>query len=146
MAFLRTETAVRDVVALAKRGRRGLEVRVKAEPVRWLHHDGRAPMGAAGRSIVERCRHEPLGTGVITTALKKNRARPESLAAAVAAMTTLNQAAATALQEVGAKLTDSPGGGSILGATRLMKVATRLYSRAFLCALLTLPAVGWSQA
>jgi selenide,water dikinase len=43
---------------------------------------------------------KPLGTGVITTALKKNRATPESLAAAVAAMTTLNRAAAAALQEV----------------------------------------------
>jgi selenide, water dikinase len=43
---------------------------------------------------------KPLGTGVITTALKKNRATSESLAAAVAAMTTLNGAAAAALQEV----------------------------------------------
>ncbi len=43
---------------------------------------------------------KPLGTGVITTALKKERATPESLAAAVAAMTTLNRAAAEALHEV----------------------------------------------
>ncbi|MFI5056735.1 MAG: selenide, water dikinase SelD [Candidatus Acidiferrales bacterium] len=43
---------------------------------------------------------KPLGTGVITTALKKDRATPESLAAAVAAMTTLNRAAASALQEL----------------------------------------------
>jgi selenide, water dikinase len=43
---------------------------------------------------------KPLGTGVITTALKKDRATPESLAAAVAAMTTLNGAAAKALHEV----------------------------------------------
>src|SRR5712692_8131646 len=34
---------------------------------------------------------KPLGTGVITTALKKDRAQPESLAAAVAAMTTANR-------------------------------------------------------
>jgi hypothetical protein len=33
-----------------------------------------------------------------------------------------------------------------LGATRLMKVATRLYSRAFLCALLTLPAMSWAAS
>ena len=39
---------------------------------------------------------KPLGTGVITTALKKDRATPESLAAAVAAMTTLNRDAAAA--------------------------------------------------
>jgi selenide,water dikinase len=42
---------------------------------------------------------KPLGTGVITTALKKNSASPQSLAAAVRAMTTLNRAASQALQE-----------------------------------------------
>ena len=43
---------------------------------------------------------KPLGTGVITTALKKDRATPESLAAAVVAMTTLNRDASLALQEL----------------------------------------------
>src|SRR5262249_48115845 len=43
---------------------------------------------------------KPLGTGVITTALKKDQASPESLAAAIRAMTTLNAAAAAALHEV----------------------------------------------
>src|SRR5882672_11173816 len=43
---------------------------------------------------------KPLGTGVITTALKKERASEQSLAAAVKAMTTLNVAAAEALHEV----------------------------------------------
>jgi selenide,water dikinase len=43
---------------------------------------------------------KPLGTGVITTALKKDRATNESVAAVVAAMTTLNRAAAEALQEI----------------------------------------------
>jgi selenide,water dikinase len=43
---------------------------------------------------------KPLGTGVITTALKKDRATPESLAAATSAMTTLNRTAAEALREV----------------------------------------------
>jgi selenide, water dikinase len=46
---------------------------------------------------------KPLGTGVITTALKKDRASAESLAAAIAAMSTLNAAAATALQEIDEK-------------------------------------------
>jgi selenide,water dikinase len=46
---------------------------------------------------------KPLGTGVITTALKKDRATPESLAAVVAAMTTLNRDAALALQEIDEK-------------------------------------------
>jgi selenide,water dikinase len=43
---------------------------------------------------------KPLGTGVITTALKKARATDESVAAVVTAMTTLNRDAALALQEV----------------------------------------------
>jgi len=42
---------------------------------------------------------KPLGTGVITTALKKDKATTESMAAAVTAMTTLNRDAAAALQE-----------------------------------------------
>jgi len=42
---------------------------------------------------------KPLGTGVITTALKKDRASAESIAAVTAAMTTLNRAAAEALHE-----------------------------------------------
>ena len=71
---------------------------------------------------------KPLGTGVITTALKKDRATPESLAAAVAAMTTLNRDAAAALLEIdekaaGAKpihaVTDVTG-FSLLGHAREM--------------------------
>jgi selenide, water dikinase len=42
---------------------------------------------------------KPLGTGVITTALKKNAAGDEALAAATNAMTTLNRTASLALQE-----------------------------------------------
>lgn len=44
---------------------------------------------------------KPIGTGVITTALKKNQASSQSLAAAVKAMTTLNRAAAAGLAELG---------------------------------------------
>lgn len=43
---------------------------------------------------------KPLGTGVITTALKKDKATPQSLEAAVAAMTTLNRTAAAAFMEL----------------------------------------------
>jgi len=50
---------------------------------------------------------KPLGTGVITTALKKDCASAESLAAAVAAMTTLNREAAAALREVEDRATSS---------------------------------------
>src|SRR5260221_10899171 len=51
---------------------------------------------------------KPLGTGVITTALKKERATDESLAAAVLAMTTLNASGAAALQEVDEKSAGAP--------------------------------------
>jgi selenide,water dikinase len=46
---------------------------------------------------------KPLGTGVITTALKKDKATPQSLDAAVSAMTTLNRASAIALTELAEK-------------------------------------------
>jgi selenide, water dikinase len=42
---------------------------------------------------------KPIGTGVITTALKKSQASTQSLTAAVNAMTTLNRAAAAGLSE-----------------------------------------------
>jgi selenide, water dikinase len=73
---------------------------------------------------------KPLGTGVITTALKKDRAKPESLAAAVTAMTTLNRAAAAALHEIDEKaaglkpihaVTDVTG-FSLLGHAREMSL------------------------
>ena len=71
---------------------------------------------------------KPLGTGVITTALKKDRATDESLAAAVLAMTTLNGSAAAALQKVDAKSASEPvihavtdvTGFSLLGHAREM--------------------------
>jgi selenide, water dikinase len=42
---------------------------------------------------------KPIGTGVITTALKQNAASPQSLAAATTAMTTLNRDASLALKK-----------------------------------------------
>jgi selenide,water dikinase len=85
---------------------------------------------------------KPLGTGVITTALKKDRATPESLAAAVAAMTTLNRDAAAALIELDEKtagatpihaVTDVTG-FSLLGHAREMALgdpARRIESVSF---------------
>jgi len=71
---------------------------------------------------------KPLGTGVITTALKKDRATDESLAAAVRAMTTLNRDAAAALQEIDEQPDSAPSvhavtdvtGFSLLGHAREM--------------------------
>ena len=71
---------------------------------------------------------KPLGTGVITTALKKDQATEASLRAAVLAMTTLNSAAAAALQEIDAPPAGAPRvhavtdvtGFSLLGHAREM--------------------------
>lgn len=57
---------------------------------------------------------KPLGTGIITTALKKDRATPEALAAAVASMTTLNRDAAEALRQL---LASADGESPIHAAT-----------------------------
>ena len=70
---------------------------------------------------------KPIGTGVISTALKKDRASKESLDAAIASMSQLNRAAADALHEVETKLgpkvihavTDVTGFG-LLGHAREM--------------------------
>src|SRR3989442_9093675 len=51
---------------------------------------------------------KPLGTGVITTALKKDRAREDSVAAAVEAMCTLNRGAAGGLYGEGGKSSGEP--------------------------------------
>src|ERR1700676_3157777 len=49
---------------------------------------------------------KPIGTGVITTALKKNQASSQSLTAAVNAMTTLNGAAAAGFAELNENSSD----------------------------------------
>ena len=69
-----------------------------------------------------------LGTGVISTAIKKEKASADSIAAAIRSMTTLNRAAAEALQEIEAQpqwenaihaVTDVTGFG-LLGHAREM--------------------------
>jgi selenide, water dikinase len=74
---------------------------------------------------------KPLGTGVISTALKQNRATQESIHAATRSMTTLNRVAAEALHSVEAKFntpvvhaaTDVTGFG-LLGHAREMAVGS----------------------
>ena len=71
---------------------------------------------------------KPLGTGVISTAIKKEQANADSIAAAIRSMTTLNRAAAEALHEIEAQqrcenaihaVTDVTGFG-LLGHAREM--------------------------
>lgn len=54
---------------------------------------------------------KPIGTGVISTALKKDKAPAQSVAAATASMSRLNRDAAEALAEVVGALLAAPAGG-----------------------------------
>jgi selenide, water dikinase len=66
---------------------------------------------------------KPLGTGVITTALKKDRATPQSLDAAVGAMTTLNREAAAAFTELVGSAVDG-----VTGTTATPEIATPIHA------------------
>jgi selenide,water dikinase len=81
-----------------------------------------------------------LGTGVISTAIKKGTAKPEWIAAAIASMTTLNKAASEVLCGAGAParekafevhaLTDVTGFG-LIGHAREMALASKVCLRFF---------------
>ncbi len=67
---------------------------------------------------------KPIGTGVISTALKHDAAPPEALAAAVASMRTLNRAAAEAASRLGAHAMTDVTGYGLLGHLREMMQAS----------------------
>ena len=58
---------------------------------------------------------KPLGTGLISTAIKRDRATSEQIEAAIAVMTTLNRAAAEAAMEVGVRAATDVTGFGLLG-------------------------------
>jgi len=78
---------------------------------------------------------KPLGTGIISTAIKRQKASSRAIATAVETMATLNRVAAEVVQEVGGvhAMTDVTGFG-LLGHLREMtagsKVRARLRARA----------------
>ncbi len=67
---------------------------------------------------------KPLGTGVITTAHKRGAVRPEDLAGAVAAMTTLNREASRAAVSAGARAATDITGFGLLGHAWEMAAAS----------------------
>jgi selenide,water dikinase len=69
--------------------------------VTGLVHPGRIWTNAGARAGDVLLLTKALGTGVVTTAVKYERATPAAVAAAVAAMTTLNRDAALVLRELG---------------------------------------------
>lgn len=85
---------------------------------------------------------KPLGTGVVTTAHKREAARPDDLAAAIASMTTLNGAASRALRTLGSAVhacTDITGFG-LLGHALEMALQSDAAMRFSLAAIPLLPA------
>ncbi len=86
----------------------GLAVTGTVDPARVLTN-------ASGRPGDALVLTKPLGVGAISTALKRGAAGPDELAAAVAAMTTLNAAAADAARVAGAHAaTDVTGFGLLV--------------------------------
>jgi selenide, water dikinase len=77
---------------------------------------------------------KPIGTGVITTAHKAGLASPPSMAEAITSMTTLNRAAAQAMQAVGCHSCTDITGFGLIGHTYEMaegsKVCVELYADA----------------
>jgi selenide,water dikinase len=67
-----------------------------------------------------------LGTGILTTALRRNAIAPSDLAEAVAWMTTLNEAAAAAMLAAGAHAATDITGFGLLGHAESMARASRV--------------------
>jgi selenide, water dikinase len=72
---------------------------------------------------------KPIGAGVATTALKREMASPELMAAAVEVMTALNRAAAEAAQAVGASAVTDVTGFGLLGHLHELTKASGLSAR-----------------
>ncbi len=69
---------------------------------------------------------KPLGTGILTTALRRNAIAPSDLAEAVGWMTTLNEAAAAAMLAAGAHAATDITGFGLLGHGESMARASRV--------------------
>jgi selenide,water dikinase len=67
---------------------------------------------------------KPIGTGIITTAIKRERAEPETVAAAIRSMTTLNAEAALAARDAGVRAGTDVTGFGLLGHLRSMLTAS----------------------
>lgn len=84
---------------------------------------------------------KPLGLGIITTAIKVQRASPETITEAVRVMSTLNKAAAEAMLEVGAHACTDVTGFGLLGHLHEMAHASGVGARVSLSQVPVLPQV-----
>ena len=89
-------------------------------------HPDRVVTNAAGRAGDRLILTKPIGTGVITTALKAGAAPDDAVAAAVRSMTTLNRAGAEAMLAAGARAGTDVTGFGLLGHLSRMAAASKL--------------------
>jgi selenide, water dikinase len=97
----------------------GMAVTGVVDPQRMVTNAG----ARAGDALVLT---KPLGTGILTTALRRNLIAPSDLAEAVAWMTTLNEAAAAAMLAAGAKAATDITGFGLLGHAENMARASKV--------------------
>ena len=95
----------------------GLAVTGTIHPDKVVHNHGAKP---GDRLILTK----PLGTGIISTAIKRGAASPEAIAAVVKSMTTLNKAASEAMLAVGVNACKYITGFGLLGHTAEMVEGT----------------------
>jgi len=87
-------------------------------------HPDRVVTNAAARPGDALVLTKPIGTGVLTTGLKKGRLEPAHLAAAVACMKRLNRSAARIMGELGAHAATDVTGFGLLGHLQEMTAAS----------------------
>ncbi len=87
-------------------------------------HPDRMTTNAAARPGDHLVLTKPIGTGVITTAIKKAAAPPDSVRAAVESMTALNDGAAAAAAEAGVRAATDVTGFGLLGHLSALLVAS----------------------
>src|SRR6185295_18647889 len=104
-------------------------------------HPAEVTTNAGGRPGQVLVLTKPLGVGAISTALKRGAAGPEHLGPAVAAMTTLNAAAAAAALRAGAGAVTDVTGFGLLGHLNEMALASGLAAEIEAAALPALPGV-----
>lgn len=103
-------------------------------------HPDRVITNAGARAGDALILSKPLGTGILTTALKRNLVDRDGLAPAVACMTTLNAAAARAMLAVGVHAATDVTGFGLLGHLHNMMRASQVSARVSVSALPVLPA------
>lgn len=96
-------------------------------------HPGQVVTNAGGRAGDDLLLTKPLGMGIISTAVKRERAKEETMRKAVEVMSTLNRAAAEVMVEVGVHAATDVTGFGLLGhlyeLTRASHVGARISFR-----------------